>query len=267
MMVHLVPGWERLFSRRVPAILSSLSSNLKSLLKTFHDDVAKRSQLSGIGIAALPMLEQQLENYEHNFKEDSTATGLKINEKQKEINRQFVPFITNVMTPAYIGCVEERGKFLDLMLHFDTDVDLGPGSFKRMQSLMLDHVIASRNTMFKASCAAVKKELNKVLREAKDDLNTAADMVSEEISRDYRSTFSGTDLKPGQALPKWHRDMRKAVLAVLGNIQAYLASEPTNNDGNDDNAVARQLTMENTIVKPEDQDDDMRSILGKSLLV
>lgn len=110
MMVHLVPGWERLFARRVPAILSSLSSNLKSLLKTFHNDVAKRSQLSGIGIAALPMLEQQLENYVHNFEEASRTAGHKINEKQKEINRQFVPYITNIMEPAYVGCVEERGK-------------------------------------------------------------------------------------------------------------------------------------------------------------
>lgn len=138
-----------------------------------------------------------------------------------------------------------------------------------MQSLMLDHVMRCRNAMFKDSCAAVKRELDKVLREARDDLNTAADMVSDEISRDYRSTFSGKDLRPGQALPRWHREMRKGVLDVLRNMQEYLTSDTRSSNGDDDNAAAMQLRMEYTTIKTEDKDEEMRSdsdATGKLLL-
>ena len=108
-MVHILAGWERLFVRRIPSVLSNLGKNLSHLLKTFHSDVATRSQLSGAGTATIPMLEQQLVNYEHVFDASSREARTRIDSAQRDINREFVPSITNSMIPGYIKCVDERG--------------------------------------------------------------------------------------------------------------------------------------------------------------
>ena len=98
-MKHMVAGWERVFARRDPAVLARLSRNLSKLLKTFHDDVATRATMTGEGIAAISMLEQQLQNYE-NISAELTCVTKTLDESQRSINRDFVPTIQQAMTKA-----------------------------------------------------------------------------------------------------------------------------------------------------------------------
>lgn len=109
-MKHIASGWERVFIRRVPSVLANLTRNASNLLKAFHQDVDRRASMTGTGVATLPMLEQQLKVYENIFKDRSATTRENINAQQKEINREFVPVITEAMIQGYTICRDERGK-------------------------------------------------------------------------------------------------------------------------------------------------------------
>ena len=109
MMRILAPGWEKTFTRRVPATMAGLARNANNLLQTFHHDVSKRAQMTGTGIAGLGMLQQQLPIYVDIFRDLSVATKDSISQQQKDINREFVPIILQAMNTAYEQCADECG--------------------------------------------------------------------------------------------------------------------------------------------------------------
>lgn len=84
-----------------------------------------------------------------------------------------------------------------------------------MKSAMEGHVADQRNVMYKESCEGVQKQLKKLVSNVREQMENAADEIYAAIHRDYRSALGGGDLKPGEIMPKWQRDMRVAVLNAI----------------------------------------------------
>lgn len=58
-MKGLGNNWERVFTRRLPAILNGFPQYAKNLLNKFHSEIEKRCLERGVGIAGMAMLKQQ----------------------------------------------------------------------------------------------------------------------------------------------------------------------------------------------------------------
>ena len=123
---------------------------------------------------------------------------------------------------------------------------------------MHDHVTQIRVRMFRACCASVKAALKKVLHQVKEDLENASGDIFRAIQRDYRSAFNGVDLKPGEALPRWQREKKKAVASLVEHLKEYLTLEvPPKVEINVDEAtILRQFDSLFTFatIKPEEEE-------------
>lgn len=109
MMKVLSPGWEKMFSRRTPAVMAKFVKLASGLIKSFHQDIDSRARKIGLGLAGLYGLKQQLPVHENILKDVSREFGEFVNNSQKEINREFVPAIQEAMLGAYQQCVAESG--------------------------------------------------------------------------------------------------------------------------------------------------------------
>lgn len=188
-------AWERTFTRRIPAVLSTLVTVVKRLLETFHEEVEKRAVRNGASIAQFMMLKHNLAGYLEIVKDAADNSKKEISTKQKDVNREFVPVITNFMVPAYQYCTDERGT----------------GSFKRMKAHMASHIDATKEKMFTESVDAVKNEITKMLRVAGDTLETSVDEVFMPLKRDYLQQVTGVSVAQAERLPREQRKMRKEV--------------------------------------------------------
>lgn len=78
------------------------------------------------------ILRLQLSSYKEVVKDATSKTKMDIANTQKDINREFVPIITNAMTLAYQVCTDKRE----------------PGPFRRMKPAMDQHVNNVERTMY-----------------------------------------------------------------------------------------------------------------------
>ena len=237
MMKHLASGWERTFSRKTVAVLAGLVRNSSKLLQTFHNDVAKRADVTGVGVVGIATLEHQLKNYENIFANMSATAKQTLDETQRDINRDFVPNVADMMTDAYTACVDERG----------------PGSFLRMKTHMREHIENSRNTMFASSCEKVQKRLKKLQSVVREQMENLSDEIFVAINRDYKSVLGGGDLKEGEVMPKWQRDMRRAILHVVNGAEQYFTSDADENLSGDYDAQGITSAVK---VEPDTEMDD-----------
>ena len=106
---NIANGWERTFSRRMPAVLNGLANKTGTLLTSFHKTVEARALRNGTSLASLDMLKQQLPNYKDTMKDLSTVAQTQIAARQKDINREFVPVVAETMKQAYNDCENESG--------------------------------------------------------------------------------------------------------------------------------------------------------------
>ena len=199
MIKILAPGWERAFSRRIPAVMTLSIRNAAEVLRKFHETVEARARSVGMGTAGLHMLKQQLQVYEDQIKDLTSIITTSINTQQKEINRAFTPVIANAMTEAYDACIQERGT----------------GSFARMKQHMTSHVDQDRHTMFNASTAQVQSQLAQMLKVVKNDMEVKIDEIYGSMCRDYRSVLGETEVSRHDVMPRWARMLRKEVLVVI----------------------------------------------------
>lgn len=100
---HLANGWEKAFQRRLPHVLKACAKGFSNDLRTFHKAIEVHSFSHG-GNSRLGLLAQQLTNYEAVFGDLGSNMLDLINERQRDINREFTPNVCNAMlvvtTPA-----------------------------------------------------------------------------------------------------------------------------------------------------------------------
>lgn len=189
---------EKTFQRKLPHILNVFSKSGNNLLKDFHSVIERRCQEKGHGIARINMLGVGLRNYEHVFNDAATAMIAHINERQRDINREFVPVVTNVMQTAYDLCVEECGQ----------------GSFRRMKAAMESFVDVNKNTMFQQACQEVKNRLDDMCEEVRKAMLDRVEGVFNPMKRDYLSLVGGVDVGQVQ-IPRGERAAKRELDEVI----------------------------------------------------
>jgi len=234
LMKHLSSGWEKTFTRRIPAVLDNLVKNSGNLLRTFHSDVHSRATKTGVGLAGISMLEQQLQVYEEIFQGLAAEIRAIINTQQREISREFVPVIAAAMASTYEACAAERGI----------------GCFMRMKSLMLQETEQKRQSMFEDSAKEVERRLKKLTREIEEVMANKTDEVHVAVSRDYSSVLLGGEVLQGQIMAGWQRTMRREVMDCIGGADDIFNTIPgSKSEDATDGMKPSEDAGENTMVE------------------
>lgn len=199
MLQSIANPWEKCFSRRVPSVLNGLSITVGNLLAQFHKDVETRAVRNGSSQISFHMLSQQLENWKATFRDLATTMRARINEQSKEINRQFVPVITDAMLQAYDDCESE----------------VGPGQFLRMKNIMTRHVDENRVDMFRKSGEAVKASLEELVEETESRMLEQIDQTFRAMKRDYLSAILGQHAAAEDQLPRGARVLRNNITEIV----------------------------------------------------
>ncbi|KAF7903268.1 uncharacterized protein EAF01_006317 [Botrytis porri] len=210
-MKYLASHWEKNFSRRLPSVLRSFTTNANLILKKFHQAVESRSVKNGSGIAGLSMLSQQLRTYEATFSILTTEMVEAINNLQRDANREFVPVIARSLAPSYQYCANEKGA----------------GMYMRMKGHMRAQIDQKRNFMFKECCDEVKTSLNKMCRRVEESMNNKTDEVYLLLRRDYLQVLNDAQVG-GEVMPKWERHMRLQVARALETYEKDEAEKVLN---------------------------------------
>ncbi|CAK4034253.1 Hypothetical predicted protein [Lecanosticta acicola] len=195
---QIATNWEKSFQRRLPHILQAFSKSVGSVLKNFHNAVEQRSRDKGHGLARVAMLGGQLEAYSAIFKDLTNVATQSLNEGQRELNREFTPFIAEIMSPTYEWCAEQRG----------------PGVFVRMKNAVNDHVAKQREHMFQNAAAAVRKKLLKLCESIKKTMLDKADEVYVSMQRDYL-TVVGVNKTSESRMPREERAIRRQIDEIV----------------------------------------------------
>jgi hypothetical protein len=111
---RLATGWERSFQNRLPKAIELYTKDSSTVLHRFHETVEERARQSGVGLANLALLKNQIYGYEQLFQNLHIELVTSMTELQREANRDFTPTIVAIMHAAYEICTDERGMFTSL---------------------------------------------------------------------------------------------------------------------------------------------------------
>ena len=201
--VSLAGVWEKAFQRRLPHILQSFSKIGSELLKKFHTAVELRCREKGHSISRIGLLGTQLTTYRNIFNDLTTTMITRINDGQREINREFTPVIAAAMEPAYQACADERGT----------------GSYKRMKGHMAEHVDHNKLSMFNAACDQVRNSLSGLIDNVRTEMLDRADSIFVSMQRDYMSIIGGVNVGH-VTIPREERVLRREVDERITSVDA-----------------------------------------------
>lgn len=175
----LATGWERAFQNRLPKSFRTYVANSSKILHAFHAAIEDRARKNGVGLARLTILKSQIYTYEQLYADLGTVLVTQMTELQREANRDFTPTIAAIMHAVYYRCTVENG----------------PGSFKRMKELMVNHVEQERYRMFHDATRTVENHLAQMCKALQDSMEAKADEIFVQMNRDYMSVLAGRDVQ------------------------------------------------------------------------
>ncbi|KAK4199425.1 hypothetical protein QBC40DRAFT_349451 [Triangularia verruculosa] len=199
---QLPSGWERAFQRRLPDSLNAFVARFKAVLKEFHTAAVKRAVDRGSDYHGVNMLGQQLETHGHGLVDIANQAVATMQERQRDASRSFTPTVQEVMRPAYDGCTEERG----------------PGSFKRMKAIMIDHVTRNQEAMFRTATGHVQEALDAMCKEIRQQLEDCIAEKHSAIMQDYLAVLIGAEAAEHKGLPRLERMLRAEMVPILAGI-------------------------------------------------
>jgi len=192
------------------------------------------------------MLANSVTSYQALLSGLASDVTTRINDEQREINREFVPVLVATMEPVYERCADESGR----------------SSFKRMKEHMTQHVEQSKATMFNAACDKVESSLVSLLGDLREIMAAQADQVCSNVQRDYMTTIGGGATganKEHCPMPREERRVRKTVDGSLGNCDAAFEHlmERSAEDLKAKESVAEDQDMDDAMfVEPEEFEDE-----------
>lgn len=193
----LANGWEKAFQRRLPHILKACAKEFSKDLRDFHKAIEVHSFSQG-GNPRLGLLSQQLSNYEAVFGDLGSKTTELINDRQRDINREFTPNVCNAMLVVYNICTAESG----------------PGQYNRMKTHMTNHVTAQKDTMFQRATQVVRDMITDLIKDVEEHMANRTDQVFVGMRRDYLQVLSNVRVDDVM-MPKWERSLRGTVEDVI----------------------------------------------------
>lgn len=186
MLQSIVSSWEKTFSHRIPSTLDGLPITVENLLAQFHEEVETRVVQNGTPYAMVQMLSQQLQHWQLSFRDIATNMRTRISERSREINRQFVPIITDIMLKAYHACESE----------------CGPGLFLRMKQIMTRSVNENRTHMFNQSVDYVRASLEELVEDVESQMLEQSNQTFLSLKGDYVSALLSEQTVNEQQLPR-----------------------------------------------------------------
>ncbi|KEQ76888.1 hypothetical protein M436DRAFT_78624 [Aureobasidium namibiae CBS 147.97] len=237
---HLANGWEKAFQRRLPHVLKACAKVFSNDLRAFHKAIQDHSFSHG-GNPRLSLLAQQLTNYEAVFSDLGSKMLDLINERQREINREFTPNVCNAMLIVYNICSNEAG----------------PGQFNRMKIHMTNHVEAQKDTMFQRATQVVRNMIMDLTKDFEEHMANRTDQVFVGMRRDYLQVLSNVRVDD-ITMPKWERSLRNKVEDIIQqseeNFEAILDGREVADPKDEASAGAAKEGDDGTDVENADQD-------------
>lgn len=121
-----------------------------------------------------------------------------INERQRDINREFTPNVCNAMLTVYNICTAEAG----------------PGQYNRMKTHMTNHVTAQKDTMFQRATQVVRNMITDLIKDVEEHMANRVDQVFVGMRRDYLQVLSNVRVDD-ITMPKWERSLRSTIEDVI----------------------------------------------------
>jgi hypothetical protein len=106
---YLATGWERVFQRCLPEILSEFATTSHEHLETFHQAALQRANERFANSASSLMLTSQISTHKLMLTDLPDQIMATVTKPQREANREAVPVIAGAMAHVYGLCAEERG--------------------------------------------------------------------------------------------------------------------------------------------------------------
>ncbi|KAK3307526.1 uncharacterized protein B0T15DRAFT_530475 [Chaetomium strumarium] len=205
----LASGWERAFQRRLPSSFDNFLRILRTHLDSFHREATERArERRGGDFTGLAMLSQQLQAHSRLITDLGPAVLGLAQERQREANRAFTPVIQDEMTPAYDGCVNERGL----------------GSYMRMKNIMVNHVSTHCKSMFRTATGVVKNQLEDLLARIQTYMEAQLQAIQSQLARDYLAVLVGSDaLSKGLRPPRVELMLRAEMAPMLAKTDEAFA--------------------------------------------
>ncbi|CAG5158211.1 uncharacterized protein ALTATR162_LOCUS5040 [Alternaria atra] len=206
---HLANGWERAFQSRLPKAFCTFAANFGRLLYTFHGSVERQADETGVGLAELSILKQQVYIYEQLFHNVTTVVIKQMTQLQREANRNITLTIANGMRNVYELCASE----------------CGPGTYKRMKEHMTNYVDRERHQMFHAAAGTLQKDLDQMCKALQESMKTEAHEIYLQIYRDYVRVLGGAvSSQPAVVQSKQESELRAEVKGILEGVNARFES-------------------------------------------
>ncbi|KAK4163169.1 hypothetical protein QBC43DRAFT_67836 [Cladorrhinum sp. PSN259] len=202
---QLATGWERAFARGLHSDLDAFTRKLKATLETFHLDAIQRSQARQDNWRGLQILADQLNVHFQRIADLKGVATAQWQERQRDANRGFTPVIQEEMMPAYTGCVAESG----------------PGSYKRMKDIMVEHVNTHKQSMFVNATTSVRRQLDQMCDAVRETLDASIQDIHNRLAADYLPVLVGINAAQIKGLPRMERLARAEMIRVLPESDKY----------------------------------------------
>jgi GTPase SAR1 family protein len=194
-------GWERAFQQRLPKVFEAHIQNSASILHAFHARVEERARQNGVGLAHMAMLKGSIYNYEQAFQNLNAQLMSRMQEAQRDANREFVPTLASIMMQVYDICSNE----------------CGTGSFSRMKNHMVTFVQQHCQNMFQDATRAVETALLAMCRGLEEEMSARVDSIRRAMHNDYMHVLLGVQVAP-DVMNKPQRALRAEVMAQLKQV-------------------------------------------------
>ncbi|EFE35630.1 uncharacterized protein ARB_05674 [Trichophyton benhamiae CBS 112371] len=161
-------AWERTF-RQIPHLFNKTSDSLRRDIAEFHRDVMKNVRTLNESDSRSKILNDQCLRYQERIKQIIHFVTDKMDSKQKELNRIFIPSITTALRPAY----------------GEVSTIKGAGSFPKIKTIMANRVSQSKNDMFLGTVDIIKMELEELVNALVDIISLDVGRIFDDMGDDY----------------------------------------------------------------------------------
>ncbi|KAK2855764.1 hypothetical protein FQN49_004865 [Arthroderma sp. PD_2] len=241
MMAIVGPVWEKTFSRRLPKILKAFSIDFRGFIDEFNNDVTRDIQSIAASQPRSKLLKEQSLRYQEKVKQTFTYILEKTQEKQKKLNRTFIPAIASALRPAYAEAGALRG----------------PGTYEQMKSIIAERVNKTHTRMFKKNTETVQKSLEELAQELEHVLRSAIGKIFDSISHDYMADLEGFRSEV-------EKPLKEEVLSFLDNTTRVPETEDVKLEALDDEVAAASVNTAQPLdpmdasvyVKPEPEEPE-----------
>ncbi|RMZ67125.1 tat pathway signal sequence [Pyrenophora seminiperda CCB06] len=204
---RLVTPWERTFQLHLPKTVKDHVENLAQILDDFYESIQEYADDNGLSLANLSRLKIQVTNYNQVLKDLGIIIISRMNDLQRNANRDFTPCIKKAMVDVYKQCT----------------IDHGAGSFKRMRDYMENHVERERSPMFNEAVKTMVTNLDQMCEELQKSMMAKSKSIGAQMSIDYLRIMGGVTSNQPTGLPsKEESQLRSDVREALRSMSVQL---------------------------------------------